>query len=143
MSDNIVDRLSAVEAARLEETKRFNTERQIMEALAPEKWAEMKEAFRRECANVTERSSRFTFECDEPTPSIFFINRIINGLAMRLVTLRFDPAVPRIVFSMEGRRPISGSVDFLVCGSTVVFANGTSGVILPEFVLNTLMQIMR
>jgi hypothetical protein len=143
MSGNIIDRLSEVEAARMEENKRFNTEREIMEALAPERWAEMKAAFRKECANISKRSAEFTFECDEPTATILFINRIVRGLVMRIMTLRYDPPVPRIIFSIEGSRPRNGSVDFLVRGSSVFFANGTSGVILPEFVVDCLMDIMK
>jgi hypothetical protein len=132
-----------MEEARLEENKRFDTERQILERLAPEKWAEMKEVFRHECARVSERSHRSNFECDDPTPKTFYVSRIINGLALEVLTLRFDSSVPRIVFDIRGVRPKHGSVDFLVCGSALVFANGKSGVALPEFVLDTLMHIMR
>jgi hypothetical protein len=143
MSGNLVDRLSAIEAARLEENKRFNTERQIMEELAPEKWMEMKKAFREECAPISECSHRFDFQCDDPTPTAFHVSRIINGLAVRVVTLRFDRAVPRIVFDTHDSHPIHGTVEFLVCGSSLVFANGQSGIVLTEFVVNTLMHVTR
>jgi hypothetical protein len=140
---DLASQVSAMEAARFEENKRLNAEREILQSLAPEKWGEMKAAFRKDCASVGERSHRFSFECSEPTPWLFTISNVIYGSAMRLATLRFDSAVPRIVFETHGHRPQSGSVDFLVRGSTVFFANGESGVILPEFVVNLLMHVMK
>lgn len=140
---DLANEISAIEAARFEENKRLNAEREILQALAPDRWKEMKVAFREECAAISERSHRFSFECDDLTPWLFGISNVIYGQAMRLVTLRFDLAVPRIAFETHGHRPQSGSVDFLVRGSSVFFANGTSGVILPEFVLNLLMHVMK
>jgi hypothetical protein len=143
MPENIADRVLAMEAAQLEETKRFNAEREIATALAPEKFVEMKEAFRHDFASVSEGSHKWNFECDEPDAKTFHVSRILNGLAMRVFTLRLEPSVPRIVFDIQGVRPKHGSVDFLLCGKNLVFANGTSGVILPEFVMNVIMHIMR
>jgi len=140
---NLASQVSAMEAARFEENKRLNAEREILLALAPDRWKEMKAAFREECAAISERSHRFTFECGEPTPWLLTISNVVHGSAMRLATLRFDLAVPRIVFETHGHRPQSGSVDFLVRGSSVFFANGTSGVILSEFILNLLMHVMK
>lgn len=142
MSDT-ANRVLAIEAAQLEETKRFNAEREIMVTLAPEKFIEMKDAFSRDFASVSERSHKWNFECDEPDTTTFHVSRIVNGLAMRVFTLHLEPSVPRIVFDIHGLRSKHGSVDFLLCGKNLVFANGTSGVILPEFVSNVIMHIMR
>jgi len=140
---DLASQVSAMETARFEENKRLNAEREILQTLAPDRWKEMKTAFRDECAAISERSHRFTFECADLTPWLFSISNVIHGQAMRLATLRFDLAVPRIAFETHGHRPHSGSVDFLVRGSSVFFANGESGVILPEFVVNLLMHVMK
>lgn len=140
---NIASQVDALEAARLEENKRLNAEREILLARAPEKWEEMKAAFRLDCASISERSSRFNFECDDLSSTEFGISNIVRGLALRLVTLRFDSRIPAIFFQTHGHQPKSGSVDFLVSGSAVFYANGRRGVILPEFVLQTLMHVMK
>jgi len=121
----------------------MNAEREIMQAIAPDRWEEMKAAFRKECASISQRSHRFTFECADPMPWLFTISNVIHGQAERLITLRFDLAVPRIVFETHGHRPQSGSIGFLVRGSSVFLTNGMSGVILPEFVVNLLMDITK
>jgi hypothetical protein len=135
--------IDALEAARLEETKRFNAEREILLARAPEKWEEMKEAFQRECDSVSKRSSRFTFHCYEDGPNVFCISNIIRGLSLRLVTLRFESRIPVIFFQIHGCQPKSGSVDLLVSGPNVFYANGRRGVVLPEFVLDVIMHVMK
>jgi len=140
---DLASQIDALEAARLEENKRLNAEREILLARVPEKWEEMKVAFRLDCASVSERSSRFSFQCDDVSPTVFCINNIVRGLALRLVTLRFDRQIPAIFFQTHGHRPKSGSIDFLVSGTSVFFANGTSGVILPDFVLEVLMHVMK
>jgi hypothetical protein len=140
---DLAGQIGAMEAARFEENKRLNAEREIAQAVAPDRFEEMKAAFRKECVSISQRSHRFTFECADLTPWLFSISNVINGQAMRLITLRFDVAVPRIVFETHGHRPQSGSVGFLVRGSSVFFANGTSGVVLPEFVVDLLMHVMK
>jgi len=55
-----------MEDARHEENKRLNAERDILLALAPDKWEEFKEAFKVTCADLSSRSHRLQFECEEP-----------------------------------------------------------------------------
>jgi len=52
------EKLLAREAAELEETKRFNAEREIAQALAPMKWEELKQAFREYCTALARTASR-------------------------------------------------------------------------------------
>lgn len=139
---NVASHVSAIEAARMEENKRLNAEREILQALAPEKWKEMKAAFRQECADISEASHRFKFKCDDTAQMTFCISNVMRGLAMRLATFSFSPAVPRIAFEVHGHRPTSGTIDFIVSGSSVFFANGNSGVVLGEFVSTVMMLIV-
>jgi hypothetical protein len=138
---SVADRILEMEAARYEEDKRLNSEREILLALAPDRWTELKEAFRAECERLTARSHRLQFECEEPDAQTFRINRMVGNFAVPAVDFTFDLRVPRIVYEVHWGRKSSGSIGFLVTGSNVLFANGTSGVILRDFLANLMIRI--
>ena len=72
MSTSPEERLLAREAARIEETKRFNAEREIAQALAPRQWSEFKRAFNEKCNAINRLAVRYFFECEEADSSRLF-----------------------------------------------------------------------
>jgi hypothetical protein len=140
---NAAERILLMEQARNEENKRLNSEREILLALAPDLWDELKEAFKAECAKLSRATQRLQFECDEPDAQTFHINRMVGDVAIRAMEFTFDPRVPRVVFEIHWGKKTKGSIGFLVVGSHVLFANGTSGVVLSDFVLDSMLRITR
>jgi hypothetical protein len=142
-SFGVAERILAMETAREEENKRFNSEREILLALAPDRWKELKDAFTSECDCLSQRSRRLQFECEELNSTSFRINRFYGEVRVPAVDFVFEPRVPRIVFQIHLGKQNRGSLDFCVAGSTVLFANGTSGVILAQFLTNVMFRITR
>lgn len=136
---DIGDRIIAMEEARHEENKRLNAEREILLALAPDRWSELKEAFKAECGKVSARSHRLQFECTEPDAQTLQIDRVIGSGTVRVLEFRFNPRVPRIVFELHWLRERRDAIDFVVSGSSVFL----SGVLLPAFVANLMIRIAR
>ncbi len=128
----------------LEENKRFNSERQILLTLAPEKWEELKNAFTGECERVSLRSHCMQIECDEPDEYLFQVNRIVSGgHGIAALTFRFDPTIPRIVWQDLWNKKLKMTIDLPLVGSNVFFANGKSGIVLSQFVCQRMIDITR
>jgi len=136
-SNNLAEQLLAREAAKLEETKRFNAEREIARALAPQKWDELKRGFEGECAALSRTALRCAFECEQPDAFTFHLNRIVNGVALRAAAFRFEPALPGILFESEHRSDI---ITFMVDGSRLNYVIGRRGLILKEFVMELILN---
>jgi len=140
---SVSDGILAMEEARFEENKRVNSEREILLALVPDKSEELKRAFKEECSAISEKSHLKQFECEEPGPTIFYVNRVIDGNAVVALAFTLDLAVPRILIEDHWNEREKSALGFAVSGSNVLFANRRSGVVLPELVVRLMMQITR
>src|ERR1039457_6852590 len=98
MAVDPIEHIVAQESAQFEENKRFNTEREIMDSLAPRKWCELKQSFGETAAQITRASRTFEFECEEPDTDTFHVNRIVRGIAIQAITFTFDRHLPAIYF---------------------------------------------
>ena len=139
----VADRILAMEEARLEESKRMNAERDILLALAPDKWRELKVAFRSECEKITAQSRLLQFECEEPDTQTFRISRMVGSVSVLALEFTFDIRVPRIVYEVHWGKRFSDSIGFVVTGSNVLFVKGSSGVILRDLLADLMMRITR
>ena len=71
-------------------------EQEAIDSLAPDQWEIFKAKIKAECeqmARVTPIDFRYT-----DTSQSFAVERFENGVALRILRLRFDPAVPRIMW---------------------------------------------
>lgn len=139
MSDE-TEKLLAREAAQLEDTKRFNAERELALLLAPEKWAELKRAFSELCAEISAHTHSFEFECEE-SGHRFQVNKVVRGTALPAATFTFEPRIPAIRYEIGEKG--SGVITFAVSGQSVFFTIGRSGFVLRQFVGDTLMRVMK
>ncbi len=142
---DIASHILSLEEMQHEENKRVNAERDILLALAPDRWAELKAAFTAECGKVSKVSS-LQFTCEEYDAHTFYVNRIISGVAIRALQFSFDVRVPRIGWQLLWGMKQHGSLGFVVVGSAVpqvLFANGSQGVVLSEFVDGLMIKLAR
>jgi hypothetical protein len=142
---DIASHILSLEEMRHEENKRVNGERDILLALAPDRWTELKAAFTTECSKVS-RMSSLQFKCEELDAQTFYVNRIASGVAIRALEFHFDARVPRIVWQVLWGMKRAGSLGFVVIGSQVpqvLFADGSQGVVLSEFVHDLMIGLTR
>ncbi len=140
---DVANRIITRESFRYEENKRVNSEREILLALVPDKWEELKRAFKKECSAISEKSHLKQFECEEPGPNLFYVNRVIDGNAVVALAFTLDLAVPRILIEDHWNEREKSTLGFAVSGTNIFFANRGSGVVLPELVVKLMMQITR
>jgi hypothetical protein len=142
-TSSIAGKIIAIEDARHEENKRLNSEREILLALAPGKWQELKKMLATECANISARSGRLQFDCDEPDAQTFHVSRMVGNIDVRVLEFQFDSRIPLVVWRLHWIKELDGSLGFAVAGSNVLFTKSSSGVILGEFLTGLMMRITR
>lgn len=138
-----VDYILARESARLEETKRMNTERDTLQALLPDGWKEFTQPFRDNCERLSQRSPTIELGCSDPSEWTFLISRIHAGISIPALQFNLDPRVPRIAVTDHWNNRTESGIDMLLLGRKIGFARGRSGLILPELVARLLKQITR
>ena len=120
-----------------EETLRFNTERRIMDSLAPDKWEELKAALRKKAAIVPIRVT-----CEDGYNSFTVTRYKDEGDHWKALVLRFDPAVPRITWHCRDLEDKKGTITFRVQESSllmVINEESGRGEIMP---LNQLIELL-
>jgi hypothetical protein len=127
-----------------EENVRLNADRERLLVLAPEKWEELKAEFRRECAVISAQSHRTRLECDESDDNTFRVNRqlLASGHLVVALILQFDRVIPRIICKDFKNARLPWSLDFGIEGNNVFLLEGRSGIVIPEFVVRNIMQIV-
>jgi len=133
----------ARENARLEETKRMNTEREILLALLTDAWKEFRQPFRHGCARLSESSPTIELECSDSDEQTFLISRVVAEKSIPALEFVLDSRVPRILVTDHWNDRTESSIDLILIGRKVVFARGRSGLILPQMVRELLKQITR
>ena len=117
-----------------DENVRLSTDRECLLALAPRKWEELKAAFRRECEVISAQSDRARLECNEPDDHTLNVNRALpaHGYLVTILTLRFHPIVPCIVWQDWKNAKPPESLGMTIDGSNVFFVEGRSGIVISE-----------
>jgi hypothetical protein len=139
---NTSDQIKAEESANLEETKRWNAEREIRRYLAPAKWDELKGALRRECEAIS-RSASFDLLCSEPDENTFHVDHC-KRVSIRVLEFRFHPLIPSISYKFLGYPGMEGILTFVVLGGELLFAVREKQVIaLNELIHGLLIRVTR
>ena len=118
MSDGIQELLGQIELrerAEMEENIRFNTERRMIESLAPDKWNALKESIKATLLEMRPLHLQHT-----ETASTLVVSRFKGGVAVRTLTLAFDSSIPRISWCCFPPRK-TGSITFSLQVSTLFY----------------------
>jgi hypothetical protein len=114
----------------------MNSESQISDG-----WDRLKHTFRDKCEKLSKFSPTIKLECEEPDLHRFYVNHKGRG-GRAVLELTLDLGTSRVICEDRWSNR-SKSVDIVVAKSNVIFANGGSAIILPQFVDQLLMQITR
>ena len=118
MSDelwNFFNEVAFKERARVEENIRFNTERKMLDSLAPERWNELRTAIKKTLSQM----KPLELEHSETEHSLT-VNRYKHDVIARTLSLTFDPTIPRILWSCLPMQR-KGQITFGMQGSALYY----------------------
>jgi hypothetical protein len=118
----------------LKETKVMNSESQILDG-----WNNFKQMFCTKSEKLSKFSPTIKLECEEPDERTFYVNH----KGRRALEFTLDLGESRITCEDRWNGRPKSSINIVICGPNVIFANGQSGIILPEFMDKLLRQITR
>ena len=110
---------------------------QAVDALARDEWRTFQARLKAECehmASVTPLDFRYRETVDSLT-----IQRFEDGVAYRVLSVRFEPAVPRIAWDCQGPYAGAGWATFRLMGSGLLYVVNNVNTAPPDI----LMQITR
>jgi len=115
------------------------SEQQQLASGARVEWQRLKDAFKQYCCAINKISHKHGFECEDLDAYRFRINR--GSDATTILSLIFDPTTPRVLFRQA--HSAHDELGFKLVGTQAMLMNGSSGVVIPEFVAHFLMQALR
>jgi len=145
LNNNAIEEILARESAGLEETKRVNADREIMKALAPQSWGELKAEVSGLCSAITERAHTLELECEERSANVFRVNRVIRGTEIPALTFNFYPNIPAIQIDFDGdsRRKNQSTILFVLSGHKLFYTIDGRGLVLRQFVYELIRRLTR
>ncbi len=112
--------------------------------LARQKWLEFKSAFSEITATLSNASNKLKFEFSESGDEGFAIDRIVNGHNLRVVDCRFNSNILAIYCNVRNiARPYTRTINVLLTEGSMFFSMDGRGLILPEFVAQTFINLTR
>jgi hypothetical protein len=103
-----------------------------IDSLAEDEWEIFKQKVKAECeqmASVTSMDFRYT-----ETSATLEVQRFENGVAMKVLRLRFDAAVPRIVWQCLNPSERKGWITFQLHGPNLFYLFGNVNTPIPEII---------
>jgi hypothetical protein len=107
-------------------------EQEAIDSLARDEWEIFKQKVRAECAHMASVTP-MDFEYAETRDSLG-VSRFEGGVALRILNLRYDPAVPRIVWQCLNPREKKGWITFRLFGSGLLYVADNANVQVPELI---------
>jgi len=143
-SSSAVKRILASEEIHDEEIKKFNTERTITLALAPDAWTEFKRAIKDRFGSISQQSRKFIFECEESDENLFTIFRYHGDTAVPVAKFLFNLDIPAIRFEYQRlQNTIVGTLRLTLCGNSLLFTEQNRGIALPDFLAHLMVDLTR
>jgi hypothetical protein len=114
-------------------------------AVAADGWGKLKDAFREECGKINVRPHRYKLECVEPDEFHFEVTRLMGRLGTPGLSSQFQQTPPRIYWTNHLRQKIErqGHLDLNTTGKHVTYGVGGSSVVLGDFVIRKMMDLVR
>jgi len=103
-----------------------------VDSLAEDEWEIFKQKVKVECehmASVTSMDFRYA-----ETSATLEVQRFENGVAMKVLRLRFDPAVPRIVWQCLNPSEKKGWITFQLHGANLFYLFGNVNTPVAEII---------